>query len=150
MDPPGEGLGVSNKAVWARIEVKVCNDEGGSINVTQFPWSLAYADGAQVEVTGLHGGNFPKPEFPTNDKPVKPGNCVRGGIMFPVEPDQRPERIVYHPDSIEEPIEWAVPPSGAAGDTRSKRSSQQARAYSSPSSGSGTTARAIQRSVPTD
>ncbi|GGQ27089.1 hypothetical protein [Streptomyces roseolilacinus] len=107
--PPGKELGVSGKAVWARIEVKVCNEEGGNIHVTQSAWSLAYEDGAQAEVTGLHGGDFPKPEFPMNEKLVKPGKCVRGGIMFPTEPDQRPERIVYHPDSIDEPIEWAVP-----------------------------------------
>ncbi|WP_151485231.1 DUF4352 domain-containing protein [Streptomyces albicerus] len=109
IEPPGEGLGVSDRAVWSRIEVKVCNDKGDPITVSQFPWSLAYDDGAIVDVTGLSGGGFPKPEFPTDDTFVRAGRCVRGGIMFAVEPDGRPDRIVYTPEG-REPVEWAVPP----------------------------------------
>jgi hypothetical protein len=94
--------------VWATIEAKVCNVKGETISVSQFPWSLAYADGTLVEVTGSSGGDMPKPEFPM-DAAVKAGRCVKGKIPFPVMNSTRPERVVYAPESLPEPIEWTVP-----------------------------------------
>ncbi|WP_433398755.1 DUF4352 domain-containing protein [Streptomyces sp. CA-146814] len=103
---PTEDLGGD---VWATAEVKVCNVEGETFTVSQFPWSLAYGDGTRVEVSGLNGGDLPKPEFPTNDVSVKPDRCVRGKIPFPVRSDARPQYIVYAPDALDEPLEWTVP-----------------------------------------
>ncbi|MFC8658466.1 hypothetical protein ACFUCT_25165 [Streptomyces parvus] len=103
---PTEDLGGD---VWATAEVKVCNVKGETFTVSQFPWSLAYEDGTRVEVSGLNGGDLPKPEFPTNDVSVKPDRCVRGKIPFPVQSDTRPQYIVYAPGSLDEPLEWTVP-----------------------------------------
>ncbi|WP_228182546.1 DUF4352 domain-containing protein [Streptomyces anulatus] len=103
---PSEDLGGD---VWATAEVKVCNVEGDTFTVSQFPWSLAYEDGTRVEVSGLNGGDLPKPEFPTNDVSVKPDRCVRGKIPFPVQSDIKPQYIVYAPDALGEPLEWTVP-----------------------------------------
>ncbi|WP_405438180.1 hypothetical protein [Streptomyces anulatus] len=103
---PTEDLGGD---AWATAEIKVCNVKGETFTVSQFPWSLAYEDGTRVEVSGLNGGDLPKPEFPTNDVSVKPDRCVRGKIPFPVQSDTRPQYIVYAPDALDEPLEWTVP-----------------------------------------
>lgn len=102
--PPGKELGGD---AWATAEVKVCNVQG-DISVSQFPWSLSYPDDTRIEVTGLNGGDLPKPEFPTDDVDVKPGDCLRGKIPFPVPSSKRPDRIVYAPDGSD-PVEWVVP-----------------------------------------
>ncbi|MFF2773363.1 DUF4352 domain-containing protein [Streptomyces sp. NPDC058052] len=95
--------------VWATVEAKVCSEAGRTLTVTQFPWSLAYADGTVVKVTGSSGGDMPKPEFPM-DQPVKNGRCVKGKISFPVMNDQRPAYVVYAPETLAAtPIEWAIP-----------------------------------------
>jgi hypothetical protein len=100
---PGKELGGDT---WATAEVKVCNIQG-DITVSQFPWSLSYPDDTRIEVTGLNGGDLPKPEFPTDDVDVKPGDCLRGKIPFPVPSSKRPDRIVYAPDGSD-PVEWAI------------------------------------------
>ncbi|MDQ0795586.1 DUF4352 domain-containing protein [Streptomyces sp. B1I3] len=104
--PPTAELGGD---AWATAEIKVCSVKGQSFSVSQFPWSLAYEDGTRMEVTGLNGGDLPKPEFPTDDVSVKAGDCVRGKIPYPVQSGKRPERIVYAPQSLTEPLEWTVP-----------------------------------------
>ncbi|WP_406841896.1 DUF4352 domain-containing protein (plasmid) [Streptomyces sp. AHU1] len=93
--------------IWATVNVKVCNIRGVDINVDQFPWSLSYADGTSIDVTGSSGGDMPKPEYPM-DKLLKPGRCAAGLIAFPVPSSKQPERIVYGPDGLD-PVEWAVP-----------------------------------------
>ncbi|GLV88361.1 hypothetical protein Slala03_80500 [Streptomyces lavendulae subsp. lavendulae] len=95
--------------VWATVEVKVCNTEGKTFAVSQFPWSLAYEDGMRIKVTGLNGGDLPKPEFPTVGEAVRQGDCVRGKIPYPVPGDKRPARIVYAPEALQEPLDWVVP-----------------------------------------
>ncbi|SES03722.1 DUF4352 domain-containing protein [Streptomyces qinglanensis] len=110
IEPPDESLGMQEKAVWARVDVKVCIDKSeGENSVSQDPWSLAFADGSQAEITGLSGGDFPKPEYPIMDKVVRAGRCARGGIMFPVPADQRPVRVEYAPEGLAYPTEWRIP-----------------------------------------
>ncbi|MFF4933563.1 DUF4352 domain-containing protein [Streptomyces griseofuscus] len=92
--------------VWATIHVKVCNLSGPDISVSQTPWSLEYADGTSIEVTGSTGGDMPKPEFPM-DRAVKAGRCAAGLIAYPVPSDKKPERVVYAPDGLD-PVEWAA------------------------------------------
>jgi len=53
-------------------------------------------------------GDFPKPEYPY-DATVKAGDCVRGKTVFAVPGKQRPERVLYTPEALPEPAEWAVP-----------------------------------------
>ncbi|MEU8773508.1 DUF4352 domain-containing protein [Streptomyces sp. NPDC048606] len=96
---------------WATAEVKVCNTAPKTFSVSQFPWSLAYEDGTRIKVTGLNGGDLPKPEFPSLDTAVKQGDCVRGKIPYPVPGDKRPSRVVYAPEGLKEPIDWVIPAS---------------------------------------
>lgn len=105
---PGEGLGLTDPE-WAVVEVKVCNAGPDNITASQFPWTLAFPDGTRTEVTGLNGGDLPKPEFPTEDTLVRADDCLRGKIPFAVERGVRPERVVYAPAAEPEPVEWTVP-----------------------------------------
>ena len=66
---------------WATVKAKVCTIKG-DVEVSQFPWSLAYEDGTNVEVTGSSGGDMPKPEFPMGKK-VLPGRCAAGLMARP-------------------------------------------------------------------
>ncbi|MGW5609475.1 DUF4352 domain-containing protein [Streptomyces sp. NPDC003753] len=93
--------------IWATASVKVCNISGADITVDQSVWSLAYADGTSIEITGSSGGDMPKPEYPM-DKTVKPGRCAAGLIAYPVPSKKRPERLVYEPQGGE-PTEWQIP-----------------------------------------
>lgn len=92
---------------WGRLTVKTCVTKG-DVTVSQFGWSVAYEDGTRIEVTGSSGGDFPRPEFPM-DAVVKPGDCAKGGIMFPVPKGQRPDRVVFAPEGAAEALEWKVP-----------------------------------------
>jgi hypothetical protein len=108
VEPPGAPLGGDT---WATVEVKACNSGSAIVEVTQFPWSLAYADATRTKTTGLNGGDLPKPEFAPTSVKLNPTDCVRGNIPFPVTANKRPERIVYTPDGPGAPIDWSVPSS---------------------------------------
>ncbi|MEU9882507.1 hypothetical protein [Streptomyces phaeochromogenes] len=93
--------------VWAALEIKACVKKG-TAGISRFPWVLAFADGARVEPSGVTYGDFPRPEYPY-DATVKAGDCVRGKTVFAVPGKQRPERVLYTPEALPEPVEWAVP-----------------------------------------
>lgn len=107
-DPPGTSLGVPAGSHWGRIDLRVCLTSGEPVHVTQDPWHVQFPDGSQADETGLFGGNFPKPEFP-QDRVLQPGQCARGGILFPIpKGQQRPVQVVYSPDSIPTPTYWNI------------------------------------------
>lgn len=94
---------------WAIVEAKVCNKGTKAIVISAFVWSLAYADGARVEPTHVSGGELPPPLYPMEAQ-VRGDDCVRGNITFEVPKDGgRPERVLYSPGGLDEPVEWAVP-----------------------------------------
>ncbi|GAB2833442.1 hypothetical protein [Streptomyces daliensis] len=95
--------------VWAALEVKVCLKKGKTIHVSNMPWALGFADGAREDPSGKTYGDFPKPEFPVSDAPVKQGDCVRGKIVYALPEDQRPERAMYAAGADEGPGEWTIP-----------------------------------------
>jgi hypothetical protein len=92
---------------WAVLEVKVCNTGTEPIETSTFPWSLAYADGARIESSGMTAGELPQPLYPVNAK-VSVDDCVRGNIAFQVPESGRPERVLYSPEVLDEPVEWRV------------------------------------------
>lgn len=92
---------------WAVLDVKVCNTDSEPIQVSPLVWSLAYADGSRVESAGMNAGELPQPLYPMDAK-VSSGDCVRGHIAFQVPKDGRPERVLYSPDALDEPVEWQV------------------------------------------
>ncbi|MFJ6631800.1 hypothetical protein ACIQMR_10440 [Streptomyces sp. NPDC091376] len=106
---PSEALGVDNP-LWVAIDVKVCNDKGGVISVSQGPWSLGFSD-SRVEPSFLDGNGLPKPEYPLDGAMVKPGDCIRGKIPFVLERGQRPDRVIYETFGAPQPVEWTVPKS---------------------------------------
>ncbi|MFI1728197.1 DUF4352 domain-containing protein [Streptomyces acidicola] len=100
-----EMLGADQK--WAALMVKVCNKGAEPIQTTAYVWSLAYEDGARVESAGMNAGELPQPLYPMDAK-VSSGDCVRGNIAFQVPEEGRPERVLYSPDGLDEPVEWLV------------------------------------------
>lgn len=92
---------------WALLDAKVCNHTGQTVPASPFPWSLAYADGTRVESTAITGTDLPGPMYPEETK-LKDGDCVRGNIVFEVPEEGRPERVVYAPDVLDDPLEWQV------------------------------------------
>jgi hypothetical protein len=92
---------------WAVLMVKVCNRDAEPIETSPLVWSLAYADGVRVESAGMNAGGLPKPLYPMDAK-VSSGDCVRGNIAFQVPKDGTPERVLYSPDALDEPVEWQV------------------------------------------
>ncbi|MFI2426522.1 DUF4352 domain-containing protein [Streptomyces sp. NPDC018955] len=93
---------------WAVLDVKVCNTGGDPIQTSPLPWSLAYEGGVRVDSAGMNAGDLPKPLYPMDAK-VAAGDCVRGNIVFQVPEEGRPERVLYSPDVLDEPVEWRVP-----------------------------------------
>ncbi|MEU0428507.1 DUF4352 domain-containing protein [Streptomyces canus] len=102
----GPGLDTEGRK-WALAEVKVCNRGAEAFPVTPFAWTLAYADGVRVEPTHVSDG-LPEPLYPLETQ-LKGGDCVRGNITYEVSLKGRAERVVYSPQDLDEPVEWAVP-----------------------------------------
>ncbi|WP_286255479.1 DUF4352 domain-containing protein [Streptomyces graminofaciens] len=92
---------------WSVVMVKVCNKGGEPIATTPLVWSLAYADGVRVEAAGMNAGELPQPLYPMEAK-VSSGDCVKGNIAFTVPESGRPERVLYSPDALDEPVEWQI------------------------------------------
>jgi hypothetical protein len=109
---PEEDSGAESKGyVWAALEVKVCNNPTSAdpIIVSNTPWVLAYADGAQIQPSSTTYDAFPRPEFPIGDTQLAAGRCIQGETVYPVPGDQRPTAAVYAPEGLEEPTEWTIP-----------------------------------------
>jgi hypothetical protein len=98
---------LSSGQKWAVLMVKVCNQDAEPISTSPLVWSLAYADGARVEAAGMNAGELPQPLYPMDAK-VSGGDCVKGNIAFQVPKAGRPERVLYSPDVVDEPVEWRV------------------------------------------
>ncbi|MGX1507641.1 UNVERIFIED_CONTAM: hypothetical protein RKD43_006266 [Streptomyces graminofaciens] len=104
---PAEAVDAENPE-WIAVEVKVCNENGDDVTVSQAPWSLGFPDDTRVETTGLIGSGLPKPEYPVDGGTLRPGDCLRGKIPFVVEKGQRPDRVIYQGGGMH-PVEWTVP-----------------------------------------
>lgn len=102
-----EALGIE-KPLWGTVDVKVCNTKGGTVAVSQNPWSLAFPDDSRVTPMFLEGPGLPKPEYPTTETKVKAGDCLRGRIPFVMRQGQRPDRVFYETASTPDPVEWAI------------------------------------------
>lgn len=98
---------LTNGGKWAVVEAKVCNKNAEGFVVSPFTWTLAYEDGARLEPTHVSGGGLPQPLYPMDAK-VRTGDCVRGNITFEVPDEGRPERVLYSPDVVDEPVEWQI------------------------------------------
>ncbi|MFF7524587.1 DUF4352 domain-containing protein [Streptomyces pseudovenezuelae] len=93
--------------VWAYAELKLCGTKGSYTDNTS-SWTLYYRDGSRINPSGTTYGDFPKPEFPF-EVTVTAGKCARGKLAFTVPSTKRPESVLYKPEGLDEPREWAVP-----------------------------------------
>ncbi|MEV3995508.1 DUF4352 domain-containing protein [Streptomyces halstedii] len=91
---PADAIDVENPE-WIAVEVKVCNENGDDITVSQAPWPLGFPDDTRIQTRGLIGSGLPKPEYPVDGGTLRPGDFLRGKIPFVVEKGQRPDWIVY-------------------------------------------------------
>lgn len=106
VDPKDAGGGDE----WAYIELKTCSTRG-TFFATAGPWTLAYADSSRVKPAGFHPVDFPRPEYVDGTK-LTDGKCLRGKLGFTVPAGLRPDTVVYAPESVDLPQEWAVPAKG--------------------------------------
>ncbi|MCI4066068.1 hypothetical protein MRQ36_27390 [Micromonospora sp. R77] len=97
---------------WAAVDVKVCavknpDDEYDGIIVTNDRWKLVYADDTEMGASNITYNQFPQPEYPTGEKDLPDGKCVRGWITFRALKDKRPAYVVYEPEN-QPGARWAV------------------------------------------
>lgn len=89
--PPGH--------VWGAADVQVCIKAvppgSPDATVSIFPWSLVYPDGGVVSSTPGVYDQLPKPEYPTADRQVPTGRCVRGWVLFAVDANRRPAMVEH-------------------------------------------------------
>ncbi|SCL56087.1 hypothetical protein [Micromonospora chersina] len=97
---------------WAAADVKVCavknlDDEYDGITVTNDRWKLVYADDTEMGASNITYNQFPQPEYPTGEKDLPDGKCVRGWITFRALKDKRPAYVAYEPEN-QPGARWAV------------------------------------------
>lgn len=63
--------------------VESCVTGGEAVSLSWDPWSAFTADGSRFPALGSTYGDYPKPEYPfAGDETYKPGECVKGWIVF--------------------------------------------------------------------
>ncbi|NEA21605.1 hypothetical protein [Actinomadura bangladeshensis] len=88
--------------VYAGLEVRVCLDSGpGASTVSWDPWSLTYPDNTTIETVNSWSDDwFSVPLFPGMDRPLRPGRCLRGWVLFEVPKGKRPGLAEYAPTDV--------------------------------------------------
>ncbi|GAB3331765.1 hypothetical protein GCM10027452_05020 [Micromonospora halotolerans] len=75
-----------------------------------------YADGSQIEASSAGynqfpeaGYNqFPEPQYPSGEKNVAWGRCIRGWITYPAPGNKRPVDVEYAPERPAVVSRWTV------------------------------------------
>jgi hypothetical protein len=96
--------------VWGAADVQLCVSSTAifDISVSPTPWELISPDGPPAPPTLVIDGRFPQPAYPTDHRPVHPGDCVRGWIVFVVPVGAKPTAITYAPPGAT-PVAWVLP-----------------------------------------
>lgn len=89
---------------WGSADVEVCVPDAGT--VSRVVWHLSFADNTTVDPSNIGYNQFPQPEYPWDERPVRAGQCVRGWITFGVPRGVRPATVVYQPEGTT--MEWTV------------------------------------------
>jgi len=88
------------RTVSALVESCVTGDE--PVSLSWDPWSAFTADGSRFPALGSTYGDYPKPEYPfAGDETYKPGECVKGWIVFSSPKTPRMTSIRYSNDAGE-------------------------------------------------
>jgi hypothetical protein len=85
---------------WASADVQICIKvaSAGTPSVSNAPWSLIYADGLTAEPSNMTFNQFDAPGYPTTDRDVPAGRCIRGWITFVAPAGKKATMIEYQPD----------------------------------------------------
>jgi hypothetical protein len=84
---------------WAAADVQVCvlSSSIFDVSVSRDPWQVRTQDGRVVSATLLSDNRFPQPSYPTEHRRLRPGECLRGWVVFPVPDTTSPTAVEYAP-----------------------------------------------------
>jgi hypothetical protein len=93
----------------AAIDVQACGAKTSvfDVSVSSAPWTLLLADGASVRSTTGTFPQLPDPRYPDLQISLKPGDCIRGWIVFALPAGSRPVLAQYAPPSSS-PSDWTI------------------------------------------
>lgn len=100
--------------VFAGLDAKLCmvqTPDGEPANVTSEPWTLTFGDATTTEPVTALPRAFSVALYPDVSKPLAPGECVRGWIVFEVPKGKRPAAALYTPTNTDAParsLRWHV------------------------------------------
>jgi hypothetical protein len=80
---------------------------GMQVAVRATVWRLAYPDASTAEPSNVTYNQFPAPRYPTDERIVPVGRCVRGWLTFVAPQGKRPQSVEYQPDG-DQPLNWVV------------------------------------------
>ncbi|HKS98102.1 MAG TPA: hypothetical protein VJT31_01110 [Rugosimonospora sp.] len=113
--PVAQGAPAPNPGdyTWGAADVQTCASAAliFDASVSSVRWMLVYADQTEVQSARVTHAQFPKPRYPVTQRTLKPGECVRGWIVFPVPAGAEPALIRYTPVGAP-PVDWTATPAG--------------------------------------
>lgn len=82
---------------WASADVQVCIKvaTGDMPYVNNSSWLLIYADGTSAEPSNLIYNQFDSPGYPSGDRDLPAGRCIRGWITFVAPKGKRATMVEY-------------------------------------------------------
>jgi hypothetical protein len=98
---------------WAAADVQACAAASNIFNASAntLNWQVVYADQTEVDATRVTYPQFPRPLFPMGQRRLKPGECVRGWIVFGVPVGAKPVVVRFAPFGAP-PVDWVAAPAG--------------------------------------
>lgn len=97
---------------YGGADTRLCvvkTDGNRSAGISWGPWSLAFPDDSTIDSASSWSADwFRVPLYPGSEKLLRPGQCVRGWILFEVPKGKHPSKVVYAPESAASPTEWAL------------------------------------------
>jgi hypothetical protein len=113
--PVGQGAPAPNPGdyAWAAADVQTCAAASSifSASANSLNWMVVYADDTEVDSARVTYPQFPRPLYPMGQHRLKPGECVRGWIMFGVPAGAKPLVVRFAPFGAP-PVDWVAAPAG--------------------------------------
>jgi hypothetical protein len=96
---------------WAAVDVRSCASKTSifAASVSSLRWEVVYSDDTALEPTRVSYPQFPQPLYPSTQYSLKPGECVRGFIVFPVPAGAKPLVVRYAPYNAPS-VDWQAGP----------------------------------------
>lgn len=97
--------------IYAGADVKACvvkAPAGKTVGVSWMPWTLGFADDSSVDpVSEWSPDTFDVHLYPADDRPLRPGQCMRGWVLYSLRKGERPTTVSYEPQSSS-PAAWRI------------------------------------------